>query len=136
MLKNNYISNQTMPEKETSSIQISKISGKLATPATPAEFVVSTLKYNGAPTPVADDGALAISVDASCNGQLNPYTPPESIKHGYLIKPSSFMPNSMDIGEITQRWKESTQLSGNAGSGKVFYNFSNIFVEEPKTTCD
>lgn len=70
-----------MPEKQTSSIQISKISGKLATPATPADFVVSTLKYSGAPSPIADDGALAISVDATCNGQLSPYTPAENTKH-------------------------------------------------------
>ena len=136
LVKNNYISNQVMPEKETSTVQISKISGKLSSPATPAEFVVSTLKYSGSPSPIADDGALALSVDASCNGQLSPYTPAESTKHGYLIKPSSFMPNGMDIGEITQRRKESVQLTGNAGSGKVFYNFSNIFVEEPKAACD
>jgi hypothetical protein len=103
-----------MPEKDTSSVQISKISGKLATPATPADFVVSTLRYSGAPGPVADDGALALSVDATCNGQLSPYTPAENTKHGFLIKASSFMPNGMDIGEITQRWKESTQLTGNA----------------------
>jgi hypothetical protein len=45
LLKNNYISNEAMPEKDTAGVQISKISGKLASPATPAEFVVSTLKY-------------------------------------------------------------------------------------------
>ena len=136
LLKNNYITNQDMPQKDTTTLQISKISGKLASPATPADFVVSTLKYNGAPSPAIDDGALPISVDATCNGQLSPYTPAESTKQGYLIKPSSFMPGDMDLGEITQRWKESVQLTGNAGSGKVFHNFTNIFVEEPKATCN
>jgi hypothetical protein len=67
LLKNNFILNEAMPEKETSSVQISKISGKLASPATPAEFVVSTLKYSGAPSPATDDGATVFDYDASCN---------------------------------------------------------------------
>jgi hypothetical protein len=140
LLKNNFILNEAMPEKETSSIQISKISGKLASPTTPAEFVVSTLKYSGAPMPATDDGATVFQYDASCNGLLSPYTSAENTKQGYLIVPNSFMPNSMDLNEITQRWKESTMiLSGGQaapGSGKVTYNFTTIFVEQPQTMCD
>jgi len=47
-----------MPEKDTVSLQVSKISGKIASPATPPELVVSTLKYAGAPMPAVDDGAI------------------------------------------------------------------------------
>ena len=140
MLKNNYITNEAMPDKDTESVQISKISGKLASPATPSEFVVSTLKYVGAPSPAVDDGAVPITYDSMCNGQISPYTPPEDTKHGYLIVPSTFMPNGMDLNEITQRWKESSQILTGIGenwylSGGVAYNFNNIFVQEPQTMC-
>jgi hypothetical protein len=43
-----------------------------------------------------------------CNGLISPYTVPGDIKNGYLIVPSTFMPNGMDLAEITQRWQEST----------------------------
>lgn len=43
----------------------------------------------------------------------------------------------MDLSEITQRWKEATQqLSGSATSGKITYNYTNIFVEAPKAACE
>jgi len=44
-----------MPQKDTVSLQVSKISGKLASPSTPADFVVSTLKYAGSPSPAVDE---------------------------------------------------------------------------------
>lgn len=44
-----------MPEKDTVSLQVSKISGKIASPTTPPEFVVSTLKYAGSPSPAVDE---------------------------------------------------------------------------------
>ncbi|NCO97875.1 hypothetical protein GW864_01695 [bacterium] len=48
-MKNNYIANETMKSVDTSSVQISKISGKLATADTPSEFVVSSIAYAGGP---------------------------------------------------------------------------------------
>ena len=100
-----------MPEKDTVSLQVSKISGKIASPTTPADLVVSTLKYSGSPSPAVDDGAMGLDYDASCNGQLSPYTSSENTKHGYIIVPSTFMPNNMDLNEITQWWKDSTSMS-------------------------
>jgi hypothetical protein len=42
----------------------------------------------------------------------------------------------MDLQEITDRWKQSTQFSGvNPMSGKVTYTYNNIFIEEPKEFC-
>jgi hypothetical protein len=120
-------------------VQISKISGKLASPATPAEFVVSTLKYAWAPSPATDDGAVSLEYDAACNGQVSPFTPAEDVKKWYLIVPTSFMPGGMDLKEITQRWKQSTAIAGVSSwvamSGNVTYNFNNIFVESPTTAC-
>lgn len=138
LVKSNAIVNEAMPEKDTAGIQISKISGKLASPSTPSEFVVSTLKYAGSPSPSADEGALSLEYDSSCNGQLSPYTPRDFVKRGYIIAPTTFMPNGMDLKDITQWWKDSTSMSGQSLelSGKIVYNYSNIFVEQPKNMCD
>ena len=78
-----------------------------------------------------------------CNGMVSPYTAPGDIKNGYLITPTTFMPNGMDLAEITQRWNESTAFNsggitsagGTFSSGKVTYNFSNIFVQIPTQMC-
>ncbi len=144
LLKNNYITNENMPDKDTVSIKIDKLSGKLATDSTPANLVISTLKYAGAPDPVADDLIQSITYDSSCNGAASPYTAPENTKNGYIIVPNSFIPNGMDLKEITQRWQESSAFigSGSMGtgwsfsSGKVTYTFNNIFVQTPTQTCD
>jgi hypothetical protein len=53
------------------------------------------------------------------------------------------MPNGMDLEEITQWWNESTAfMSGGViatgssfKSGKVFYNFTNIFAQMPTEMC-
>ena len=137
MLKNNFITNESIPEKELMSVQISKISGRLASPSTPSQYVVSTLKYINSPALATDDGALPVQYDSMCNGQLSPYPPPEDTKNGYLIKPTSFMPNGMDLSEITQWWKDSMNImSGVLGSGKVDYNMPGIFVQSPSTMCE
>ncbi|MEI6773717.1 MAG: hypothetical protein WCL18_02620 [bacterium] len=58
-----------------------------------------------------------------------------------MITPTTFMPNGMDLAEITQRWQESTAFtSGDVGlvkssSGKVVYTFNNIFVQMPVQMC-
>jgi len=79
-----------------------------------------------------------VDYDSSCNGQLSPYTSADNTKHGYIIVPSTFMPNNMDLDEITQWWKDSTNMSGQAlgVTGKVAYTYRNIFVAQPTTTCD
>ncbi len=138
LLKNNYITNEDMPQKDTVSLQVSKISGKLASPSTPADFVVSTLKYAGSPSPAVDEWAIWFQYDASCNGQLSPFTSSENTKQGYIITPSSFMPNNMDLNEITQRWKDSTNMSGQSlgVTGRVAYTYRNIFVAQPQNMCD
>ncbi|MEI6672417.1 MAG: hypothetical protein WCL02_03530 [bacterium] len=53
-----------------------------------------------------------------CNGMISPYTAPGDVKNGYLITPTTFMPNGMDLEDITKRWKESTAfLSGGVPVG-------------------
>ena len=44
----------------------------------------------------------------------------------------------MDLDEITQWWKDSTNMSGQAlgVTGKVVYTYRNIFVAQPQNMCD
>ena len=141
MLKNNYISNETMPESsDVVSVKISKITWKLAGPSTPSSLVVDTLKYKNWPALAIDNGATALQYDGSCGGQVSAYTSPLNIKNGFLFQPTTFMPNGMDLSEITQRWKESVRLLTGGewwgfSSGKVYYNYNSIFVEAPQTVC-
>ena len=142
LLKNNYISNENIPEVDLTSVSISKISGKLAGPSTPADLTISTLKYKDSPGLSSDEWVSAITFDGMCNWLISPYTAPGDVKNGYLISPNTFMPNGMDLAEITQRWKESTAfMSGGVPSiwstatGKVTYTFNNIFVQAPVQMC-
>ncbi len=140
---NNYITNGDIPEADLMSVSISKISGKAAGPNTPKEFVVSTLKYKNSPGLAEDEGATPITFDGACNGTVSPYTFGDNIKNWYFIKPTTFMPNGMDLAEITQRWNESTAyVSGGVSatgssfsSGRVFYNYTNIFAQMPTQMC-
>ncbi len=141
LLKNNYITNENIPDVDISTVSISKVSGKAASAATPADFVVSTFKYKNSPGLAEDLGATPLQYDGMCNGLVSPYTAPGDIKNGYLITPNTFMPNGMDLSEITQRWKESTAfMSGGVPvwgitTGKVVYTFNNIFVAAPTQMC-
>jgi len=141
LLKNNYITNENIPEVDLMSVSISKISWKAAGPNTPADLTVSTVKYKNSPWLASDDWVTPITFDSVCNGLASPYTAPGDLKNGYLIVPNTFMPNGMDLEEITQWWKDSVPfLSGGVYvpptlSGKVTYTFNNIFVQAPVQMC-
>ena len=55
LMKNNYITNENIPEVDLMSVSISKISGKAAGPSTPSDLMVSTLKYKNSPGLAADE---------------------------------------------------------------------------------
>ncbi len=141
LMKNNYITNENIPEVDLMSVSISKISGKAAGPNTPADLTVSTVKFKDSPGLASDEWATPITFDGMCNGMASPFTAPSNLKNGYLITPTTFMSNGMDLAEITQRWKDSTAfMSGGvpAGwitTGKVVYTFNNIFVQAPVQMC-
>lgn len=142
LLKNNYIADETIPEVDLMSVSISKISGKAAGSNTPANLAISTLKYKNSPGLALDEWATSITFDGKCNGLVSPYTAPGDVKNWYLITPNTFMPNGMDLAEITQRWKESvpfmswgTSSLWYVATGKVTYNFTTIFVETPVQMC-
>lgn len=141
LMKNNYITNETIPEVDLMSVSISKISGKAASATTPADLTVSTVKYKKSPWLAADEWVSSLSYDGMCNGLISPYTLPADIKNWYLIVPNTFMPNGMDLPEITQRWNESTAfMTGGVPvwgvvSWKVTYTYNNIFVQAPVQMC-
>ncbi|PJA48428.1 MAG: hypothetical protein CO170_02740 [candidate division SR1 bacterium CG_4_9_14_3_um_filter_40_9] len=142
LVKNNYIANETMKSVDTSSVQISKISGKLATADTPSEFVVSSIAYAGGPGFAEDAGASKIQYDSACGGMPSSLTPPQELKDGYLITPTTFMPDNMDLQEITDWYKIGSTLTGqkkdgtpNNVSGNVTYTYRNVFVEAPSQAC-
>lgn len=140
-MKNNYITNESIPEVDLTSVSISKISGKAAGPETPADLTVSTVKYKNSPGLALDEWISAITFDGMCNGLISPYTAPGDVKKWYLITPSTFMPNGMDLAEITQRWNESTAfMSGGiplwgVATWKVAYTYRNIFAQLPVQMC-
>ena len=139
LLANNYVSNETMTEVEVWRATISKISWKLATESTPAEFQVTSLWYINTLPGEADPGATPVEYDASCNWLSSPYTPANELKQGYLITPTSFMPEGNDLNEISDwwRWSSNSQLLGESGfSGRVSFNYSNILLEMPQEYCE
>jgi membrane peptidoglycan carboxypeptidase len=137
LLQKWYIQNQDMAKVEVASTSISKISGKLAGDMTPWEFTVSTLWYiKNMPTAV-DEWMQIFQFDTQCNWQISPYTPIDQAKQGFLITPFTFMPNKMDLKEITDRRIQSMQLTWNTTmSWKVAYNYKNIFVSNLENFCE
>jgi hypothetical protein len=81
LLKNNYITNESIPEVDLMSVSISKISGKASGPATPADLTVSTVKYKNSPGLSSDDGVSPLTFDGMCNGLVSPYTAPDDLKN-------------------------------------------------------
>ncbi len=139
LLANNYVANEWMTEVEVGRATISKISWKLATDATPAEFQVTSMWYIKTLPSEWDSGATPIEFDGSCGWLSSPYTPASDLKQWYVITPSSFMPDGMDLNEISQWWYWSTnpELFEESGfSWKVTFNYRNILVEMPQGYCE
>lgn len=131
-----YIQNEEMPRLEVASATISKISGKLAGEATPSEFTVNTIWYIKNMPSMIDEWAVSMQYDSSCNGKISPYTPIEQVQNWFVITPFTFMPNQMDLEDIINRWKWSTQLTwDNPFSWKVVYNYKNIFIQPLEEFC-
>ena len=123
------LTNEEMPMKDTSTVNISKLSWKLASDQTPADLVISTLWWNGMLPKEADNGVREIEVDLACFGKVSPLTPTERIKKGFLIQPSTFMPNKMDLEGIKKYLQESVNATG------ATVNLP-LFMTEPDKYCE
>ena len=80
LIKNNYLSNENMKSVDTTNVQISKISGKLATQNTPSELVVDTIMRSKGMGLQEDAGAGSMQYDAACGGLPSSLTPPQEFK--------------------------------------------------------
>lgn len=129
LLQNNYISNEEMPNKDTTSLSISLVSGKIPAENTPITLIKQTIGRNGNLPNMVEAPIAEIEIDSSCYGKASPLTPYEQIKRGYLIQNSSFMPNGMDLEDIKNYLKES------AATGAKIEGSLNLFVEEPQNFC-
>lgn len=141
LVKNNYITNDTIKSVDVTTVDISKISGKLANENTPGELVVNSMRYIKGLLPEADGGVTSFQYDTLCNGSQSPTTPIDILKQWYSIQPTTIIPSKMDLSEITQWRKIWSSFTGIAPewwfvSWNVVYNYPNIFVEAPSKPCE
>jgi hypothetical protein len=81
LMKNNYLTNENIPEVDLMSVSISKLSGKAAGAGTPGDLTVSTVKFKDSPGLSEDDGAAGLTFDGMCNGMVSPFTAPGDVKN-------------------------------------------------------
>lgn len=140
ILKNNYISSESMKWIDVANVTISKISGKIASAETPSAFKVQTLAYFKSVPTAVDEWMMAVELDKLCWGFVSPYTPESDIVNGYVVVPNSFMPWGLDLADIKLWWQESSLVTWSdlwiTRKPNVIYNYSNIFIEEPKDVCE
>ncbi len=137
LVSSNRIKTQGISQIEVKTDNISKISGKTVGQTTPSEFITSSLAYSKSPVNTVDPGMTRIQYDDSCNGAVSPFSSPAHIKDGYLLTPTTFMPNAMDIEDIKRRrnWSTKKEEIPKAYTGRVKFNYENIFIEPLKETC-
>ena len=128
MLAKGYITNEEMPNKDTSSISISSVSWKLPSEATPVSLVTKTLGWNWLLPKETEWPISEIEIDTSCFGKVSPFTPADQIKKWYLITPTSFMPNNMDLEDIKKYLTEQVQQTWATSA-------LNLFMSEPENYC-
>lgn len=129
LLAQGRLTNEVMPMKDITTVNISKVSWKMAGETTPAELVVSTFGWSGMLPKEVDNGIKQVDIDVSCFGKVSPLTPLDSVRKGFLIQPSTFMPNKMDINDISKYLQQSIV----SGSGAWAWSF---LMEEPTQYCE
>lgn len=137
LVKEKKIQTEDVSQVEVKNVSISKISWKLAGDNTPEWFRVSSLWYiNTLPNGI-DDSLSPLQVDKACFGKVTESTPRTDIMSTYLIKPASFMPNNMDLQDITN-WYATQVWTGSQGTWSIveWYSFWWFFLKEPEMVCE
>lgn len=125
-----YIQWESMEQKETTTVSISKISGKLATLDTPLLFIENALWYiENLPTQ-EDTSVRKIQIDWLCNWKVSDLTPVNDIKESYLITPETILPDWRDLDDIKKWWSENWITTFSEKLWKP------ILLEEPQTECE
>lgn len=137
LVSSNRVKTEWISQIEVKTENISSINGKSVGNATPTEFSVSSLGYSKSPTNTLDPGMTRIQYDKECNGMISPFTPTANIHEWYVITPTTFMPNTMDLEDIKRRWNWSTEKEELPAylTWRVHFNYTNIFAETPKEPC-
>jgi membrane peptidoglycan carboxypeptidase len=108
LLAENFITNKEMPNLDTATLSISKLTGKVAREDTPTELQVSTIGYAQNLPSTVEGTISALEYDSLCLGLASPLTPSTELKQGYLVEGlSSFMPNQRDAEDIKWYFQES-----------------------------
>lgn len=133
-----YIENSSMSQIWISSDTISTISGKLAWENTPSSFTVNSLWYSQRPENTVDPGLTAFEYDSSCNWQISPFTSNDNLKQWYIVTPQTFMPNNLDLANIEEwrRWSTDHSLVSETYTWKITFNYDNMFLEYPREFCN
>lgn len=135
LLKDKKIQTEDVSQVEVKNVSISKISGKLVWDNTPDWYKVSTIWYINTLPSAVDDSLVPLQVDKACLWKVTDATPRTDILSTYLIKPSTFMPNGMDLTDITN-WYSTQAGTGTATSWNVaWYSFAWFFLKEPELVC-
>lgn len=141
LVRNNFISNDIVKSVDVTTVDVSKISWKLANENTPSEFIVNTMKYIHSPALESESNINSFEYDILCNWAQSPTTPLDSLYKWYEINPSTIIPNKIDLAEITERrkvWSSFTWVAPQWWfiSWEVTYNYPNVFVNAPIEWCE
>ena len=98
--------NREMPNEETATLTISKITWKLPGENAPSEMLVSTMWYINSLPKESDWSVVAYEYDVACLWMASPLTPLNEIRQWYVMNLSSFMPGNWDLESIKERWTE------------------------------
>ena len=131
------IASEDVSPVEVKNVTISKISWKLASNNTPAQFKVSSMGYiNSLPTE-ADGSFSPIQIDKACMGKVTEMTPRFDILDTYIVKPTSFMPNQMDLQDIINWFVNNVGTGAGTGvvEGETANEFAGLIVKEPENVC-
>lgn len=131
LLREDLIQSENVSPIEVKDVAISKVSGKIVTENTPEDQRVSSLAYIGTVPSEADNTMTPIQIDKACMGKVSDVTPREDIINWYIFRPSTFMPNNMDLDDIANWRKEKT-----AQPASWDVQQTNIFVAEPTQVCE
>ncbi len=141
LVRNNFISNDTIRSVDVTTVDISRVSWKLANENTPSEFVTNTMRYIHWVGLESDYWMNSFEYDILCNWAPSPTTPLDELKKWYEIQPSTIIPSKIDLAEITERWKLGSSFTWKAPewwfiSWEIVYNYPNVFVNIPIESCE
>ena len=135
------ISNSDHSPVDIGKVSINKVSGKLTTEETPAEFTIDTRWYNATLPSEVDAGMSAIEYDTLCGWAISEFTPPTEVAEWYVRwSVNSFLTSQADVEKIKERLAEWNVYSGESSwdttdNSEILYNLRHVFTAIPEEFC-